>query len=388
MTKVDRWLLPDGVDELLPEQAGKVEALRRKLLDLYDSWGYELVVPSLLEFTESLLVGSGSDVDLQTFKLTDQLSGRAMGIRADITPQIARIDAHSLKRQGPSRLCYVGSVLHARPVTPMASRSPIQLGAELYGDSGLGSDIEVISLMLHTLTVSGVKQITLDLGHVGIYRSLVEDAGIGQAAQNTLFDALQRKAPDDILAAVRGATENSAVADALLLLSQLNGDRRVLEQARHQFASAPAGVMSALDELDAVADAIVARMPDVELYFDLSELPGYHYHTGVVFAALAPGVGHPVANGGRYDHIGEAFGRARPATGFSTNLKALIRFFEQAERRGAILAPDTNDPDLWRHMSELRSCGERVITALPGQPAEDVDRQLVLREGQWVIESI
>jgi ATP phosphoribosyltransferase regulatory subunit len=319
MATADRWLLPDGVEELLPPQTEQVEQLRRKLLDLYHSWGYELVIPPLIEFTDSLLVGLGSDVDLQTFKVVDQLSGRTMGIRADITPQTARIDAHSLRRQGPARMCYAGSVLHTRPKSLMASRSPIQLGAELYGDGGLASDVEIIALMLATLQTSGVEKITLDLGHVAVYRALIDLAQPAPEQERRLFDALQRKSTVDIEQAICDGIDDSAVADMLRSLSQLNGDRSVLARARTLLASAPSEVGVAIDRLEQVAQRIEARMPQVDLYFDLSELRGFHYHTGLVFSALAPGCGQALANGGRYDDIGEVFGRGRPATGFNTD---------------------------------------------------------------------
>ena len=388
MTVADRWLLPDGVEELLPEQAEQVEALRRKLLDLYRSWGYELVMPSLLEFTESLLVGLGSDVDLHTFKVTDQLTGRTMGIRADITPQVARIDAHSLKREGPSRLCYAGSVLHTRPKTLMASRSPIQLGAELYGDASLSSDIEVICLMLETLRSADINQLTLDLGHVGIYRALIEQTGLSPGDEADLFDALQRKAAADIEAIIAETINKPGIAKMMLALSQLNGDRSVLEAAKALLADAPAAVLNAIAELEQVADSLAARMPEVDLYFDLSELRGYHYHTGLVFAALAPGYGQALANGGRYDHIGEVFGRARPATGFNCDLKALLKAMPVGEAKAtrAIYAPADSDVALWQAVQALRAEGEQVINGLPGQASKPgCNRQLILENGRWQV---
>lgn len=389
MTTADRWLLPDGVEELLPGQAGRAEQLRRQLLDLYYSWGYELVMPPLLEFTDSLLVGLGRDVDLLTFKVTDQLTGRTMGIRADITPQVARIDAHSLRREGPVRLCYAGSVLHTRPKSLMASRSPIQIGVEFYGDAGLASDSEVVLLMLETLRVAGLGEITLDLGHVGIYRALVAASTLDDALEQALFDALQRKARaeiDAILADPRfGERERVWFTD----LSQLQGDIEILHAARQRFANAPAEVLAAIDELAAVAAVVRARLPSVSLYFDLSELRGYHYHTGLVFAALVPGWGQAVANGGRYDHVGEAFGRARPATGFNTDLKALITLMSRDDEpvSRAILAPAEDDIELWRTAQQLRAGGERVINALPGQrSAAECDRQLCRgQDGRWSV---
>ncbi len=388
MTTVDRWLLPEGVEELLPEQAERAEILRRRLLDLYHSWGYDLVMPPLLEFTDSLLIGLGSDVDLLTFKVTDQLSGRTMGIRADITPQVARIDAHSLHREGPVRLCYAGSVLHTRPKSLLASRSPIQIGVEFYGDAGLASDSEVVLLMLATLRVAGIETITLDLGHVGIYRALAQAAALAADDEHDLFDALQRKATGDIVAVLGRAVADAQLRNWLLQLNSLQGDIETLKRARTIFQDAPAAVHAAIDELLAVAQCVQTRMPAVNLYFDLGELRGYHYHTGLVFAALAPGWGQALANGGRYDHIGEVFGRARPATGFSTDLKALIALgnAQQSMPRRAILAPAENDIALWHAVQALRAQGERVINALPGQPVlAECDRQIVLRDGQWQV---
>lgn len=386
MTTVDRWLLPDGVEELLPTQAARAEQLRRQLLDLYRSWGYDLVVPPLLEFTDSLLIGLGRDVDLLTFKVTDQLSGRSMGIRADITPQVARMDAHSLHREGPVRLCYAGSVLHTRPKSLLASRSPIQIGVEFFGDAGLASDSEVVLLMLETLRVANLSGITLDLGHVGIYRALVRAAQLDEADELELFDALQRKASAEITAVLDRGVAQPQLRGWFDALVRLRGDRDVLMQARQLFADAPAEVGAAVDELIAVANLVAARLPDVSLYFDLSELRGYHYHTGLVFAAFASGWGQAIANGGRYDHIGEVFGRARPATGFSTDLKALIALnaATAAATVGAILAPDNGDLELWRAVQALRAAGERVIYALPQQPIPaECDRQLVLHGGRW-----
>jgi len=342
-----------------------------------------------------LLVGLGSDLDLMTFKVTDQLTGRSLGIRADITPQVARIDAHSLRGDGPVRLCYAGSVLHTRPKSILASRSPIQIGAELYGDAGLASDSEVVLLMLETLRVAGLTGITLDLGHVGIYRALIELAQLDSDAEATLFDALQRKAPADVAAVLNRTVRDNQLRAWLLALSELQGDFSVLTKARQCLHDAPAEVIAAIDELVAVAECVRARMPDVNLYFDLGELRGYHYHTGLVFAALVSGWGQAVANGGRYDHIGEVFGRARPATGFSTDLKTLITLSPEDENRaGGIQAPVQNNDagsnlSLWQAMQALRESGERVVSALPEQPApSDCDRQLVLIDGQWQVQTL
>ncbi len=394
MTIADRWLLPDGVEEMLPAQALEVEALRRRILDLYNCWGYELVLPPLIEFTESLLIGLGRDMDLQTFKVTDQLSGRTLAIRADITPQTARIDAHSLRREGPVRLCYAGSVLHTRPKALLASRSPIQVGAELYGAAGLDADIEIILLMLETLRAGGAPAAHLDLGHVGIYRALVNAAQLSDAQQDTLFDAVQRKALPEIDAFIAEAVSDAALAGWLRALPRLHGDRAALGEARRQLAGAPAGVSEALDTLDRVADIIAQRAPDAALYFDLSELRGFDYHTGLVFAAYCPGHGRAVANGGRYDHIGEVFGRARPATGFSLDLRALLTLPGRAPltdyaRRGGVLAEASDAPGWWDEVQRLRASGERVVCGLAGERADaSCDRRLVHENGTWQLQTL
>lgn len=380
MTTVDRWLLPDGVEEVLPAAAAKVEQLRRQLLDLYGRWGYQLVIPPLVEYTESLLIGLGADIDMLTFKVIDQLSGRSMGIRADITPQVARIDAHSLAAEGVSRFCYAGSVLHTRPTSLLASRSPIMLGAELYGDATLQADIEVISLMLETLRTAGMKQVTLDLGHVGIYRSLLQRAEFDEEREQALFDALQRKSLPD-LELVLAAGVDPILRKQIRTLAGLHGDASVLD--RVPFGDA------AVADLRRVSEAIGERFPDIDIYYDLSELRGYHYHTGLVFAAYVPGHGQALANGGRYDDVGSVFGRARPATGFNTDLKALLDLLSNALPRAvrAINAPAEGDAALWQKIEQLRGEGEVVITSLSGEVDPRCDWRLVLRDGVWNIEA-
>ncbi|MDV7211589.1 ATP phosphoribosyltransferase regulatory subunit [Azotobacter beijerinckii] len=388
MATVDRWLLPDGIEEVLPPEAARIEVVRRQMLDLFQRWGYEFVVTPHIEFLESLLTGAGQDLDLRTFKVTDPLSGRLIGFRADITPQVARIDAHTLRREGPSRLCYAGSVLHAQPRALSTSRSPIQLGAELYGDASPASDVEVIGLMLEVLERVAVPDVHMDLGHVGIYRGLARAAGLSGEIEQQLFDALQRKAVDEVEALTMPLPE--AQASMLRALAELCGGREVLDLAQACLVDAPAEVHAALDELIAIADALGVRYPELPLYFDLSELRGYHYHTGVVFAAFVPGVGQSIAQGGRYDDIGADFGRARPATGFSTDLKTLVALGQvaPAEPVVGIWAPDSHDVYLWQMVQRLRRQGERVIQALPGQQiaaawACGCDRQLLLNDGQW-----
>jgi len=391
MTVADRWLLPDGVEEILPNQALQVESLRRKTLDLYYCWGYDLVIPPLVEFTDSLLSGTGSDLDLMTFKVTDQISGRMMGIRADMTPQTSRMDAHSLRRNGPSRLCYAGTVLYTKPRYPLASRSPIQIGVELYGEAGLDADIEVISLMVETLQLAGLKKPQLDLGHVGIYGNLLEEAGLTKEQEAELFDLLQRKSIPELdtwLADNMGDSSSSVMIRALV---DLAGDVSVLDRARKLFAEAPAEVELALDELQAVVDALKISSPDAELYLDLSELRGYHYHTGVVFAAYAPGVGQAIGNGGRYDHVGEGFGRSRPATGFNMSLQALVQitYNQNLPASGIFVPTDLSTDSVQRLVAELRVKGERVVRGFPGQQPDyeelHCDRQLVLVDGELQI---
>ena len=381
-----RWLLPEGIEELLPHEARTVERMRRDLLDLCASWGYELVMPPLVEFTESLLIGLGSDLDLQTFKLTDQASGRTLGLRPDITPQVARIDAHSLRREGPARLCYAGTVLHTRARSPLASRSPIQVGAELYGDASLAADIEVVSLMLEMLRVAGVRDITLDLGHVGIFRALMAHLSLPDAVAGELFEALQHKSEPSIRALLAGAGLGAPEAGVLGRLAALNGGREVLAEAAAVFAGGPPGIAAALQALTEVADAVEARAPGVTLHFDLCELHGYHYHTGLVFAAYAPGQGEALANGGRYDDIGQVFGRARPATGFNTDLKALLRLARarQTPEAPAVFVPHGLAEAAWAEIRRLRDAGECVVAGLPGEvrPAR-CNRELVRADDAW-----
>ncbi len=382
MTTGDRWQLPDGIEELLPGPASRVEALRRRLLDLHRGWGYQLVMPPLVEFTESLLIGLGADIDRLTFRVTDQMSGRSMGIRADITPQVARIDAHSLADKGVSRFCYAGSVLHTRPTTLLGSRSPLKLGAELYGDASLAADIEVISLMLETLGAAGIKGMTLDLGHVGIARCLL--AELDGELHDSVYEALQRKSLPDLEKLLEGV--DPGLAARVLELAGLHGGLEVLDQV-------PTGlgdIDAAISELRQVAAAIAERYPDVDLYFDLAELRGYRYHTGLVFAAYVAEQGRALANGGRYDDVGQVFGRPRPATGFSTDLMVLLDLAdaEEAPRESAIAAPADGDAALWQAVARLRAAGEIVINDLSASRDGRCDRQLTLRDGEWTVEEL
>lgn len=385
----DRWLLPEGIEELLPPQAEQLERLRRQLLDLFHVWGYELVIPPFIEYLESLHVGTGSDLDLQTFKLTDQLTGRMMGVRADMTPQVARIDAHHLQRPGPVRLCYLGSVLRTRPDGIAGSRCPLQVGAELYGHAGVESDVEILCLMLESLGSVGLDQVYLDLGHVGVFRGLSHHAGLTPEQESLLFDALQRKAKPEIEALLAPLAIDRAARAMLLGLADLNGSDEVLAEARLLFRGAPAEVLTAIDNIERIAE-LTRRRTAASFHFDLAELRGYRYHTGAVFAAYAPSRGQAVAQGGRYDAIGGSFGLARPATGFSADLKSLMAMGPESRPvQAAIFGPAIDDAALLERIGVLRAAGERVIRELPGQAggARELgcDRALVRRDGAWVV---
>lgn len=385
------WLLPEGIDELLPAQARELEKMRRCLLDTYASWGYELVITPFIEYLDSLLTGTGKDLELQTFNMTDQISGRLLGIRADITPQAARIDAHQLRQDVPTRLCYIGSVFRTRPDGFSASRSPLQIGAELYGHSGVESDVEILCLMLATLEVAGVKNVSLDLGHVGIFKGLALQAGIDKTQEAALFAALQRKAIPEIEALVASFGIEDAQARMLSSLATLNGDSEVISQAREMLAEASDEVKAAIDYVEQVAKLLGACLPEVSVHFDLAELRAYHYQTGVVFAAFIPESGNEIARGGRYDHIGEKFGRARPATGFSADLKNLMRYGAclpdlPADR---IMAPWSTDAALSEEITQLRAAGKVVVRSLSEQAGDanamGCSQQLVQQDGKWVL---
>ena len=387
------WLLPEGIDELLPPKALQLERIRRDLLDLFDSWGYDLVQPPIIEYLESLLTGTGGDLDLRTFKLTDQITGRTLGIRADITPQAARIDAHQLRREAPTRLCYVGTVLNTRNDDFAGSRSPLQIGAELYGHSGVESDHEILCLMLKALERAGIDNVYLDLGHVGIFRALAQESGLDKQQELALFDALQRKAVPEIEALLDGCELEDDARRRLASLASLSGDD-ALERARKSLAGAGAEVQSALEQLERLAALLVERRPDVPVHFDLAELRGYHYHTGVVFAAFVSGLGQEIARGGRYDDIGKLFGRARPACGFSADLKMLMRLgsAKNLTDTTGIFAPAENDSALRQRVEELRAEGRRVVIALPGQTGDAgtmyCGEALVKQGDNWVVKTL
>ena len=392
MTITNRWLLPEGVEEILPPKAQELEQLCREVVDLFSSWGYEFVIPPMIEYLESLLTGTGEDLDLKTFKLTDQLSGRLMGIRADITPQVARIDAHLLKRDIPTRLCYLGSVLHTRPGKSGETRSPLQVGAELYGHAGVASDIEIVKLMLATLKQSGVEQIYMDLGHIGIFRTLSAESPLNKEQQTQVFEALQRKATDELKAMYQAWGVKDAASNALIELAELNGDLSVLEEAKQLFKKLSSDANQYIDELTALAEAI-KEQADISINIDLAELRGYHYHTGMVYTAFVPGEGEGIAFGGRYDDISHAFGRARPATGFSTDVKSLLRCRNvESNNPTRIFAPAKSDALLAEKINSLRESGEIVVLELEGQQANANDmncgQQLVLENGEWIVKNV
>lgn len=364
------WLLPEGIEELLPAEAKHLEHLRHTLLSVFECWGYDLVIPPFIDFVNSLLIGAGHDLDLQTFKLTDQISGELLGIRADMTPQVARIDAHNLKYDWPTRLCYVGTVLHTRGNPLEKNRSPMQIGAELYGHHGLASDLEIVSLMLEMLAISGVQNVHLDLGHVGIYRALTQQINLTSIQEAELFEILQRKAKPELLIFIDQLPINTAEKTLLLALPELNGGDDVLAKAAHIFNDMFPKVKQALADLELLAKQLTARFPNLIVSFDLAELRGYHYHTGIIFAAFVPSMGREIARGGRYDNIGAVFGRERPATGFSADLKQLSTLSKQVvqtETREAIFAPWLDEQSLHEHIRDLRAQGRRVVQQLPEQ---------------------
>jgi len=379
------WLLPENIADVLPSEARKIEDLRRVLLDRFRLYGYELVMPPMLEYLESLLAGTGQDMDLHLFKLVDQLSGRTMGVRADMTTQVARIDAHLLNRESVTRLCYAGSVLHARPSGLYATREPFQIGAEIYGHAGLEADAEIQALALEAFALACIPRVRLDLSHVGVLRAIV--AGDQRAGRDEarLFALLAAKDVPGLRHLVAGFDE--ATREALLALPALYGDVSVLERAQTMLGHIP-GVGTALDELRYLIDRAGATSVTV----DLSDLRGYHYHSGVMFAAYVPGLPNAVARGGRYDQVGEAFGRARPATGFSMDLRELTRLMPSAPRRAAICAPWDTDPALRTTIASLRDAGEIVIQTLPGHENNHdefaCDRTLVHENGNWILKTL
>ena len=376
------WLLPEYIEDVLPVEAARIEQLRRRLLNLFESHGYQYVIPPMLEYLESLITGTGHDLDLATFKVVDQLTGRLMGVRADMTPQTARIDAHMLNNQGVTRLCYAGSVLRTKPDGLAQTREPLQVGAELYGHAGVESDIEIQSLMIKALQAVGVKDLHIDFSHVGIFGSLVDENDINATLEKALYAALQSK--DKLAVGQLAQGLDKITHDALVSLTDLNGDVSVLEKAKKILPATPV-IQQALQDLRKVGE----KLSDlgVKVGFDLSELRGYHYHSGLVFAAYAHGYSGPLALGGRYDEIGLAFGRARAATGFSLDLRGVVLALPPATLSKAIFAPLGEDASLLAKIEALRSEGHAVVQELPGQEAYraelNCDRKLEHYNSGW-----
>ncbi len=377
---MNTWLLPEGINESLPGDAKKLEALRRQLIDRYATWGYRLVMPPMVEYLESLRAGMGTQLDLQTFKITDQLNGRMMGVRADMTPQVARIDAHRLSKgdsqASVNRLCYIGTVLRTRSAQQGGSRSPAQVGAEIFGHSGVESDFEIISLMLDTLQNIKVTELVLDIGHVGVVNSVVDYARLSKNQQQTYFDMLLRKSIPEINVWVKEQDFSTSVSKMLVTLPLLIGSNDVLETAKECLKDVGKPVLDALQRIEKITQLVCDNFSGITVNIDLAEMRGYSYHTGILYTVYLPGRGESIANGGRYDGIGEAFGNNRPAIGFSTDLRTLASMMEDSETEStAILAPFVFDKELDQLVSELRQQGEHVIRQLDENSALTLQQQ-------------
>jgi ATP phosphoribosyltransferase regulatory subunit len=386
---MNRWLLPENISDILPSEARKIEDLRRIFLDRFQAYGYELVMPPMLEYLDSLLTGSGQDLNLKTFKLVDQISGRTLGLRADMTPQVARIDAHLLNRQGVTRLCYAGSILHTRAAAGSSSREQLQLGAEIYGHAGLEADLEIQALLNDVLNLSQVGEITLDMSHAGLLTAILGDFSPQSEALDALYSALQTKDLPGLNQVLKDWP--SEVKSAVLALANLSGSpEKVLVQARQNLPKT-AAVKAALEELERLCAAVAGLPNSPQLNLDLSDLKGYQYHSGVMFAAYVDGLPVAIARGGRYDMVGKAFGRSRPATGFSLDIMTLARMSKKDSRKNAILAPWSNDQTLSQEIAQLRSQGQVVIQLLPGHEQDGdefhCDRELVSQKGAWVVKT-
>ena len=384
---MNRWLLPEDIADVLPAEARKVESLRRAILDLYQSYGYELVAPPILEFLDSLLTGTGSDLNLQTFKLVDQLSGRTLGLRADMTPQVARIDAHLLNRAGVTRLCYAGSVAHARTPVGSSAREELQLGAEIYGCATWEADLEAITLLLKTLSVAGLEKVYLDLSHAGILAGILDGQNLDKETIEALYGLLQSK--DRPCLSQWAACLPAKVAQALMALTELNGPcAEVLAQAKKTLPK-HAAIDKALADLERLVSAAAKLSTQLELSIDLADLRGYQYHSGVMFAAYVDQLPQPIARGGRYDHVGQAFGRPRPATGFSLDLLTLANLSPLNTRRLVISAPWIDDAELSKVIATLRTQGEVVIQIPVGATVDaaeyECDRELIKQGSSWEV---
>ena len=386
---MNRWLLPEGIEEVVADQALAAESLRRQLLDLFECWGYDLIIPPVIEFTDSLLTGLGVDLDSKTIKVPDQVSGKTMGFRADISPQAARIDARN-STAGPNRVCYAGTVLHSEPSDALSSRAPIQVGVEIFGIDTVAADLEVILLMLQSLALVTDEKLTLDLGHVGICNWLSRVAKENALPAEDLYELVQSKRLPELEQMIADADLNNVLRQQLLAVPSLLGAQSVLDEAERLFEEVDE-VLEALVELRMLAKALSERVPEVNLFFDLGEMRGSNYHTGVVFGAYVEhlGAAKRVANGGRYNNVGAAFGRPRAATGFSADLKLLTQLSDPSEEgeRYAVYAPISNESGFWEQVNELRADGVRVILGYEDDGVNGASlgcqQELVFVDGEW-----
>jgi ATP phosphoribosyltransferase regulatory subunit len=385
---IEHWLLPDGVEDILPDTAARLEQARRVCLDLFKLWGYQYVIPPKLEFLESLLTGTGQDLDLKTFKVIDQLTGRMMGLPADLTPQTARIDAHSLGHSAVTRLCYADFVLQSRPDHMLASRTPLKVGAELFGEPELSGDIEMISLLMETLDALGLESVQLELGDVSIFRCLLDQANLDQAQQAEIFSLVQRKSHDALAKMVRAQQLPEQLAQLICELPRFSGDVTILDKAGALVGHWPQ-IARAIDNLAELSGAIKQRFPNVQLSFDLSELRGFEYHTGVVFSVFLPESGQTVAKGGRYDNIGAVFGRARAATGFDIELLSVSDHLAEMPVAKVVHCDSDSSMDTeqkWSAIAALRSEGYIVIEGSAEQKLGDA--RLAWVHDAWELQPI
>ena len=384
----NKWLLPDGVEELLPDQAQHVEQFRRRVLDVFNANGYQLVQPPLLEFLDSLLTGAGHDLDLLTFKVTDQHTGRMMGIRADMTPQLSRIDAHVLNQHGPTRLCYAGPVLQTAHRSGFHSREPMQIGAELFGCSDLQSDVEIIRLCAEVLNSLELCKLRFDLGHVGIFNALISQAQLDNTQAHQLLTICQQKSWPDMTEFIHDQEIDSEMATLFTGLLDLEGPPEdVFSRARDLFKNTNASVQDQFNQFNDLIKLISEYLPDLSLSVDFLELRGINYHTGAVFSVYCDAYANAIAKGGRYDDVGRAFGRARQATGFSADLRQAINFSDYTSNNsnGIIYAPFDCDPSLRQIVNELKHRGEVVVIEFENEEYSDNARQLVKHDGHWIV---
>lgn len=378
-----RWALPEYFEDVLPREAQRMERLRRSLLDAFHQHGYQYVIPPLVEYVDALISGAGHDMEESTFRFIDQLGGRTLGLRADTTPQVTRIDAHLLNRKGVTRLCYCGPVVHVLPRSMNASREPFQIGAEIYGHAGIEADVEILRLLASTLKIAGIEASRIDVGHIGLFRTLSQLAGLNTQDELTLFGILQAKDVPGLREFVGTRVTEPEARRGLLALPDLYGDANVLIRARDALPGVP-GVHAALDEL-----LHLARHMGPVLSFDLADLRGYHYHNGLMFAAFHGSSASAIAMGGRYDEVGRTFGRARAATGFSMDLRELAAIGSAREEAGAILAPQDASESLAGLIAQLRAAGEVVVRELPGHTGTwreaGCDRRIVADNGAWSV---